>query len=99
MFSLLAPGADPHLFNPGARDVAQVADADLVISNGLGLEAGWLSELLHNASSEDAHLVELGESVNPLPSEDEHDEHDEDEHDEHDEDEHEHDEDEDEHDQ
>ncbi len=97
MFSLLAPGADPHLFNPGARDVAQVADADLVISNGLGLEAGWLSELLHNASSEDAHLVELGESVNPLPSEDDHDEdEDEHEHDE-DEDEHEHDEDEDEH--
>ena len=42
VFSLLPPNADPHTFQPGARDVTRIADADLVLSVGLGLEEGWL---------------------------------------------------------
>ena len=108
--SLLAAGADPHNLSPGARDVAMIADADVVMSVGLELEAGWLEELLHNASAED-RIVALGENVDPIEfsetgAHDDHedeDEHghdeDEDEHDEHeDEDEHDEHEDEDEHD-
>lgn len=63
--SLLAPGADPHNLSPGARDVAMIADADAVMSIGLGLEAGWLEELLHNASAED-RIVALGDGVDPI---------------------------------
>lgn len=63
--SLLAPGADPHNLSPGARDVAMIADADAVMSVGLGLEAGWLEELLHNASAED-RIVALGDGVDPI---------------------------------
>ena len=51
VFSVLPVGADPHGFQPGARDVAQIADADLVLSIGLGLEASWLKELLENAAA------------------------------------------------
>ena len=65
VFSLLPPGGDPHNFSPSAQDVARVADANLVLSVGLGLEAGWLADLLHNASAEDA-IVELGEGIDPL---------------------------------
>lgn len=81
--SLLAPGADPHNLSPGARDVAMIADADAVMSIGLGLEAGWLEELLHNASAED-RIVALGDGVDPIEfsetgghddQADEHDEH------------------------
>ena len=99
--SLLAAGADPHSFNPGARDVANVADADLVMVIGLGLEASWLDDLIKNAARDEDSVVELGDAVDAIPFEplgedahDDHDEHDEDEH----EDEDEHDEDEDEHD-
>ena len=90
--SLLAPGADPHNLSPGARDVAMIADADVVMSVGLELEAGWLEELLHNASAED-RIVALGENVDPIEFSETgaHDDHE-------DEDEHRHDEDEDEHD-
>ena len=103
--SLLAAGADPHSFNPGARDVANVADADLVMVIGLGLEANWLDDLIKNAARDEDAVVELGDAVDALPfeemGEDEHDDHDEhedeDEHG-HDEDEDAHDEDEDEHD-
>lgn len=101
--SLLAAGADPHSFNPGARDVANVADADLVMVIGLGLEASWLDDLIRNAARDEDSVVELGDAVDAIPFEplgeddhDDHDEHDEDEHE--DEDEHGHDEDEDAHD-
>ncbi len=66
VFSLLPVGGDPHHFQSGPRDVARVADADLVLSVGLYLEAAWLEELLHNASADDSKIVALGESVDPI---------------------------------
>ena len=66
VFSVLPVGADPHGFQPGARDVAQIADADLVLSIGLGLEASWLTELLENAARDPSTIVELGEAVDPI---------------------------------
>lgn len=66
VFSLLSVGADPHTYQPGARDVTQIADADLVLSIGLGLEGAWLQELLQNAARDPATVVELGEGINPI---------------------------------
>jgi ABC-type Zn uptake system ZnuABC Zn-binding protein ZnuA len=37
--TLLAPGVDPHSYEPSARDLAALEDADLIFINGLGLEA------------------------------------------------------------
>ena len=96
VFSLLPVGGDPHAFIPGARDVARVADADLVLNIGLGLEAEWLEDLLHNASADESKIVTLGDIVDPIEftmvdmhddhgdeHEDMHDDEHEDEHDEH----------------
>ena len=84
VFSLLQPGGDPHTFQPGARDVARVADANLVLTVGLGLEAGWLEELLHNASADESRIVALGDGVDPIEfamaHDDDHDEEDDDHH-------------------
>ena len=66
VFSLLQPGGDPHSFVPGAGDVAKVADADVVFTVGLGLEAEWLHDLIHNASADESRVVALGESVDPM---------------------------------
>ena len=84
--SLLSPGADPHSLTPGARDVAMIADADAVLSVGLELEAGWLEELLHNASADESKIVALGDSVEPIEFSETgaHDDHDDDHADEHD---------------
>ena len=65
VFSLLPVGGDPHTFLPGARDVARVADADLVLTVGLGLEADWLEDLLHNASADESRIVALGDGSRP----------------------------------
>ena len=64
--SLLPANADPHTFQPGARDIALVADADLVISIGLSLEAGWLTELVENAARDPHAIIEVGEEVDPI---------------------------------
>ena len=66
VFSLLPVGADPHTFQPGARDVARVADADLVLAIGLGLEESWLRELLQNAARDPSTIIELGEIIDPI---------------------------------
>ncbi|MCY4638907.1 MAG: metal ABC transporter substrate-binding protein [Chloroflexi bacterium] len=72
VFSLVPVGADPHSFQPGARDVARISDADLVLAVGLGLEEGWLVQLVENASADPSAIVELGELIDPLEFGDEH---------------------------
>ena len=66
VFSLLPPDTDAHTFQPGARDISRVADADLVFSIGLSLEAGWLDELIKNAARDPAAIVALGNAVDPI---------------------------------
>ena len=66
VFSLLPIGADPHTFQPGARDVARISDANVVLSIGLGMEGGWLHDLLENAAADPESIVETGEIVDPI---------------------------------
>ena len=66
VFGMIPAGGDPHSFMPGARDIARVADADLVLTVGLQLEAGWLEELVHNASADESKIVALADRVDPL---------------------------------
>ena len=66
VFSLLPVGGDPHTFQPGARDVARISDADVVLSIGLGMEGGWLNDLLKNAAADPESIVETGEIVDPI---------------------------------
>lgn len=66
VFPLLPPNADPHTFQPGARDITRVADADLVFSVGLSLEAGWLDEIIENVATDHEDIVSLGEYVDPI---------------------------------
>lgn len=63
VFSLEPPDADPHTFQPGAKDVAAVADADLVFSSGLGLGQTWLSKLVKNAAKDPSKVTALGDSL------------------------------------
>ena len=65
--ALLPPGSDPHTFQPGAQDVARVADADLVVMVGMGLEVGWLDQLLEQARADQAIVIEMEQFIDPLP--------------------------------
>ena len=66
VFSLVPVGADPHTFQPGAKDVARIAEADLVLSVGLGLEGEWLHDLLESAARDESAIIEMGEAVDPI---------------------------------
>lgn len=49
-------GASPETFEPAPQDVATVADADVLVENGAGLES-WLDRLLRDAGSRDLRVV------------------------------------------
>jgi ABC-type Zn uptake system ZnuABC Zn-binding protein ZnuA len=58
---LLPAGSDPHSFQVTPRDLANVAETQLVFANGMGLEA-FLDEVLKNAGGE-AALVQVSQGV------------------------------------
>jgi len=61
-------GADPHLFEATPSDARKIAEADLILKNGLTLE-GWLNELIDNSGTQ-AHVVRVTEGVTPIVSPD-----------------------------
>ncbi len=67
VFSLVPVGSDPHGFHPGARDVARVAEADIVLSIGESLEGAWLRELVTNAAASDSRVIEVTDELALMP--------------------------------
>lgn len=55
--SLVPAGTDVHTFDPKPSDMARVADADLVVMNGLGLD-DWVGRIVEDAGT-DAPVIEL----------------------------------------
>jgi manganese/iron transport system substrate-binding protein len=49
-------GASPETFQPAPQDVATVADANLLVENGAGLES-WLDRLLRDAGTRNLRVV------------------------------------------
>lgn len=64
--TLMPVGADPHDFSPSSAEVAGMVEADLVITNGLGLEEG-LTSALASALQDGATLLEVGPALDPQP--------------------------------
>ena len=58
---LLPIGTDPHSFTPTPRDMALVADADIVFANGAGLEE-FLDPLIESAGAA-ASVVHVSEGI------------------------------------
>ena len=61
--TLVGPNSDVHVYTPGPADAKKIADAKLVIINGLGLE-GWLPRLVQSSGSK-AAIVLVTEGVAP----------------------------------
>ena len=62
--SLVGPNGDVHVYTPTPADARTIADARLVVVNGLGLE-GWLPRLLQSAGGR-APIVTASRGVAPL---------------------------------
>jgi ABC-type Zn uptake system ZnuABC Zn-binding protein ZnuA len=59
--SLVPPGGEVHTFDPTPSDLGKVADADLIVMNGLGLD-DWLGAMARDSGS-GATIVALGEDL------------------------------------
>lgn len=71
--ALVGPDGDAHVFQPSPADTRKIADADLVVMNGLGFE-GWMPRLVE-ASGYSGGTVVASTGVTELNSQ-EHDEED-----------------------
>lgn len=60
-------GGDPHTYVPTPDDAKLVANADLILKNGLTFE-GWLNELIANSGTK-ANSVTVTEGINTINSE------------------------------
>ena len=57
-----APGADPHTYQPSAADARRIADANMVIVNGLGYDE-WASQLLRSSPSSSRVVLDVGKTL------------------------------------
>ncbi len=61
---ILAPGADPHTYQPTPRDAQMTAEADLCLQNGLHLEGkNWMAVLAQDAGKP---IVTCTDGIQPL---------------------------------
>ena len=63
--ALVGPDADAHVFQPSPADVRRLAQADLVIVNGLGFE-GWMTRLIGSAGYRGPVLT-CSDGLKPAP--------------------------------
>ncbi|MEM9387661.1 MAG: metal ABC transporter substrate-binding protein [Pseudomonadota bacterium] len=62
--TLVGPNADAHVYEPSPADARRLAEADLVLVNGLGFE-GWIDRLIE-ASGYDGPIMVASEGVAAL---------------------------------
>ncbi|MDQ3691051.1 MAG: metal ABC transporter substrate-binding protein [Chloroflexota bacterium] len=60
--SLVPKGGEVHTFDPTPSDATTVADAQLLIMNGLGLD-DWLGDMAVDAGADDVPVIELAENL------------------------------------
>jgi ABC-type Zn uptake system ZnuABC Zn-binding protein ZnuA len=64
--TLIPVGVDPHTFEPTPQDVTKIADSQVLIANGAGLEV-WLQEIIDNAGG-DQLVIEAAQGLASNPS-------------------------------
>lgn len=64
VISILAPGADPHTYQPTPRDVELVTGSDLCFENGMHLEGkNWMAGLARDAAKP---IVTVTDGIQPI---------------------------------
>ena len=60
--ALMGPGIDPHLYSPGASDIAALGEADIIFYVGLELE-GRMADTLEGVSRMGIPVIAVGENT------------------------------------
>jgi ABC-type Zn uptake system ZnuABC Zn-binding protein ZnuA len=64
--SIVPVGGDPHIYEPTPGDAKLVAEAQLILKNGLTFE-GWLDELIENSGTQ-GKIVTITQGIEPISS-------------------------------
>lgn len=67
--NLVAPGTDPHEYEPLPKDMKAATDADVLFYNGLNLEGGqegWFFKMVESANADGDKIYNLSEGVEPM---------------------------------
>ena len=81
--TIIPVGSDPHGYEPSLQDTERMTNASLIVANGLTLE-GRLQDTLETVAESGTVVFEFAASMDPIPFEDAHDDHDDEGHDDHD---------------
>lgn len=73
--TLMGPGQDPHSYEPGARELTAVANADVIFVNGWDLEEGLVADLAEIGAG--VPLIPISANIEPLAFGDDEHEHEE----------------------
>ncbi|MGZ4705518.1 MAG: metal ABC transporter substrate-binding protein [Acidimicrobiales bacterium] len=65
VYGVLQPNVDPHDYEPSPADLQAIADADVIVKNGVDLEK-WFDDTVASASPRGA-IVDASEGVDVLP--------------------------------
>jgi zinc/manganese transport system substrate-binding protein len=67
--ALVGPDGDAHVYSPTPADSRRLAEAKLVVANGLKLE-GWIGRLIKSSGTK-ARVIEAARGVEPIKADDE----------------------------
>ncbi|MEK3876684.1 metal ABC transporter substrate-binding protein [Paenibacillus sp. FSL M7-0420] len=59
---LVPPGVEPHDWEPTAKDMADITDADVLVYNGAGME-GWAQQIVDGAAGSDLITIEASKGL------------------------------------
>lgn len=63
---MIPPGSDPHYFEPSARQLANLSNADLIFINGIGLET-FMESFLSRLGKNKSHATRIVETSENIP--------------------------------
>ena len=58
-----SPSLDPHSYEPTTKDAKAVAQADVVIENGLGYDQ-WLAKVVAGSNSKTQKVIQINQLMN-----------------------------------
>ncbi|TCP55909.1 zinc transport system substrate-binding protein [Tumebacillus sp. BK434] len=73
--SVLVPaGTEPHDWEPTAKDVARISEADVFVYNGAGFEA-WVDDVLQTVNNQELNIVEASHGAELVEGHEDHEGH------------------------